>query len=91
MSNFITDCLNGDALMSDVDDYIDKWHNTDTTQKIYDFLGMTSNEYKLFVNDENNLGLIISAHKFGKSLNTNVPDMLAITTRSDDANKAKSA
>ena len=43
MSNFIIDCINGDALMYEVDDYIDKWHDGDSDLPLHDFLCMTKN------------------------------------------------
>ncbi len=89
MSNFITDCLNGDALMSDVNDYIDKWHESDGTLPLHDFLGMSKKEYMLFVQDENYLGIIISAHKFGKNVEFIIRDEIAMAARSDDATKSK--
>ena len=49
MSNFIFDCINGDALMTDVDDYIDKWHEGQVGGDLHDFLGMSKKEYALFV------------------------------------------
>lgn len=63
MSDFITDCINGNALLSDVNDYIDSWHNTDIDVPLYQYLGMTKEEYSLFVIDEMNLADIIIAHK----------------------------
>lgn len=89
MSNFIIDCLNGDALLSDINDYIDKWHESDTDLSLHDFLGMDSVEYSLFVEDENYLGSIIAAHKTHKNVVTLVRDEMALAARSDDATKAK--
>lgn len=89
MSNFIIDCINGDALMSDVNDYIDHWHDSDTSLPLHDFLGMTKKEYMLFVEDENYLGSIITAHKSNKNVESIIRDEIAIAARSDDAAKSK--
>jgi hypothetical protein len=89
MSNFITDCLNGDALMSDINDYIDQWHESDIDLQLHDFLGMSKKEYVLFVQDENYLGSIITAHKSNKSVVSIVKDQMAMAARSDDAAKTK--
>jgi len=89
MSNFIIDCLNGDALMSDINDYIDQWHESDLDLPLYVFLGMSDIEYNFFVEDENYLGSIISAHKFNKNVVSLVKDEIAMAARSDDATKAK--
>lgn len=89
MSNFIIDCINGDTLMLEINDYIDRWHDGNTELALHDFLGMTKKEYALFVEDENYLGSIISAHKFNKSVVNIVKDQIAMAARSDDAIKAK--
>ena len=38
MSNFINECLTGDAFLDDIDDYIDNWHQDDGGLSLYDFL-----------------------------------------------------
>lgn len=68
MSNFIEECVNGKARISDVDDYVDLWHETKTDQSISEFLGMTNKEYELFVKDEKYLESIITAHKESKDI-----------------------
>lgn len=78
MANFIMDCLNGDALITEVNDYIDVWHDSeDEEMPLYQFLGMTKKEYELFVMDENYLGVIITAHKE----NSNVVSLMQQTSR----------
>ena len=90
MSDFITDCMNGDALMSDVNDYIDRWHEGNSAQPLHTFLGMTEKEYTLFVEDENYLGMIISARKNHAPLESFVRDEIyAMAARSDSAAKSK--
>lgn len=65
MKNFILDCLNGDALIDDLDDYIEYWHDNSGTLKVSlkDFLGMTEKEYNFFLKDEDYLADIIYAHE----------------------------
>lgn len=63
MSNFIQKCLNGEALTSDINDYIDVWHESDSDLELHEFLGMSKEEYVLFVEDEDYLPLIITSHK----------------------------
>lgn len=88
MSNFIEDCLNGNALMSEIDDYIDNWHESDSKLSISDFLGMTKKEYALFLEDESYLATIITAHKNNDNIVTIMKEHLAMAARSDDSNKA---
>jgi len=89
MSDFITNCINGDAMMDEVNDFIDQWHAGEYDLSLHEFLGMTKKEYELFVVDENYLGWIVNAHKFGKNIDSMVREELAIAARSDDAAKAK--
>ncbi len=69
MSNFIEDCISGDALLSEIDDYIDKWHDGNSKLPLHDFLGMTLKEYTAFVADEEILPLIVTAHREGRDFN----------------------
>ena len=49
---FINACINGDALLEEIDDYIDEWKKGNYKEPIYDFLGMTESEYNLWKEDE---------------------------------------
>lgn len=89
MSNFITDCINGDALLSDIDDYIDEWHEGDSELPLNQFLGMTESEYQLFVQDESYLASIVTAHRDKRSVKTIIKEQLAMAARSDNPAKAK--
>lgn len=60
MSNFIQACINGDALLTDIDNYIEEWHKGDSTIPLHEFLGMSKEEYSFFVQDESNLAKIIA-------------------------------
>jgi hypothetical protein len=48
---FIDKCVDGEALPSDIDDYIDKWHHKDNKKPVYEFLGMSWEEYREWVKD----------------------------------------
>jgi hypothetical protein len=61
--NFIDACLEGEALPQQIDDYIDAWHNSDTREPIYRFLGMTEDEYSLWVENDLFLKHILFARK----------------------------
>lgn len=69
MSNFINDVINADALLDEIDDYIEKWHDSDTDCSVYEYLGMTEEEYFLWVENDFYLKYIISAHE--KNININ--------------------
>lgn len=63
MNNFIIDCINGITKLSKVDDYIDLWHTGTSSKPLHEFLGMTLEDYHLFVKDENHLKTIIQNYK----------------------------
>lgn len=89
MSNFISDCISGDALSFEIDDYIDSWHEGDTSIPIHEYLGMTKSEYALYVEDESYIPLIITAHKERTSVKYLVQNQLAMAARSDSSQKSK--
>ena len=69
MSNFINDVINADAILDEIDDYIKKWHDSDTDCSVFEYLGMTEEEYFLWVENDFYLKYIISAHE--KDININ--------------------
>ncbi len=46
LNNFIDDCINANANVFDLDDYIEYWHNNETNNTLKDFLGLTDYEYE---------------------------------------------
>lgn len=89
MSNFINDCINGDALLTEIHDYIDAWHESDSPLELHDYLGMTEKEYALFLEDEAYLGLIVTAHKNNESIEFIMSTHLALAARSNDQSKSE--
>jgi hypothetical protein len=70
-TTFVDACLKGDALVVDIDDWIDAWHDTDfgsDEPTLAEFLGFTPDEGKLWVEKPNSLGVIIAAHKARKTV-----------------------
>ena len=68
MSNFINDVINADAILDEIDDYIEKWHDSDTDCSVFEYLGMTEEEYFLWVENDFYLKYIISAHEQNKNI-----------------------
>lgn len=61
----------GDALPDEIDDYIDAWHNqSDTSQQLHEYLGLTWEEYSVWVHDPLALPFILQARRQGRSLRT---------------------
>jgi hypothetical protein len=89
MSNFILNCINGDALLSEIDDYVELWHDSDTELSLHEFLGMTKKEYALYVEDEQYLAMIVTARREKSNIELIIESQVAMAARSD--NQAKSA
>ena len=47
--NFIELLKEGKVTIEDIDDYIDMWHGSDSKLSLPEFLGMTNEEYAMFV------------------------------------------
>lgn len=62
--SFVDACLVGDALLSDIDDYVNAWHEDDTSVcDLPEYLGMSPDEYRLWVERPESLRFILAAHK----------------------------
>ena len=64
-SSFIEKCINGDASLDEIDDYIDEWHDSDSTNdlELHEFLGMSWEEYSLWAIKPSLLEEIVNERK----------------------------
>lgn len=60
---FLEAVLEGSALWTDIDDWVDRWHETDDPGELQDFLGMSWDEYRLWAEQPAALRFIISARE----------------------------
>ncbi len=65
---FIDCCLAGEALVTDIDDFVDAWHESNDSRPLSEYLGMTREEYELWAPSPELLKPIIHARKTGKPL-----------------------
>jgi len=49
MSNFVNDYLNEKVSLDDIDDYIDNWHEGNSNKELHEFLGLTKEEYAIWL------------------------------------------
>ena len=91
MSDFITDCLTGDALLEEIDDYIDNWHDSQSELSLQDFLGMTTCEYGSWVANPSCLPWIVIARRHSTPFTEISQESLAktIAARSSNSGHAK--
>ncbi|MGM0878883.1 MAG: hypothetical protein ACQEWV_30510 [Bacillota bacterium] len=59
-------CLQGEALLEDIDDFIDEWHESDSDEEVYEYLGMTFEEYSLWVENASLLKTIFYSREIGE-------------------------
>lgn len=90
--NFIDLCLSGEAFASEIDDYVDMWHEgtAGENQELHDFLGMNLNEYSLWATKPSILPFIIKAHKNNSTLDVGQNfEQLAMAARAKNSLEAK--
>jgi len=89
--SFIEMALRGDAMPDEIEDFIEFWHRSDSTAELHDFLGLTWDEYSLWVSDPEYVNLIIGARRNRRSLVEAVNDNLRheerLAARADRASK----
>lgn len=64
-STFIELCVKGEESVDKINDYIEKWHDGNSDKSLFEFLGMTREEYQLWIENWNNATLkhIIELHR----------------------------
>jgi hypothetical protein len=60
---FVQKCLAGEAAFSDIDDFVDQWHESSTACPLHEFLGLTEAEYARWVERPEALRDLVLAHK----------------------------
>lgn len=60
---FIELCLDGEKSIDEIDDFVDEWHDSDNKQSLSEFLGMTNDEYALWIEKPEILSDLIHARK----------------------------
>jgi len=64
-NSFIEKCINGDASLDEIDDYIDAWHDSDSDSELelHEYLGMTWKEYSIWAIKPSSLAEIVNTRK----------------------------
>ncbi|HMS74138.1 hypothetical protein [Gordonia sp. (in: high G+C Gram-positive bacteria)] len=63
-TTFVDACLAGRADREDIDDWVDRWHDGEGPDlSLYEFLGFTPHETRLWLKDSRTLGAIISGRR----------------------------
>ena len=62
---FMEAALNGRTAWRDIDDWVDRWHEGHGARELSDYLGMTEDEYSLWVERPSSLRSIVAARRAG--------------------------
>lgn len=91
MSSFIEKCVAGEVLLEEIDDFVEKWHSSDSDLPLHKFLGMTKSEYSLWVADSAVLPFIVTAHKTSQDVGDLLDEAVGVqmAARADGPEKAK--
>jgi hypothetical protein len=89
---FLQQSLAGRVMLDEIDDFIDEWHENPRGFELHDFLGMTLEEYRLWVAEPDTLAFIVKARHDCSSLLDVVNDNFSqyrLAARADDTAKIK--
>jgi hypothetical protein len=73
--------LKGEVLADEIEDFVEAWHASDSELEVHEYLGMSFEEYSLWVTDPDMLDIIIGARYRDKSLREAVNDNLRVQER----------
>ncbi|MEA4822251.1 MAG: hypothetical protein VB122_08525 [Erysipelotrichales bacterium] len=66
---FIDLCLDGQADLSDINDFVDAWHEGDDDRELNEYLGMSDDEYEMWIKNPTSIRHILYCRRFGESIN----------------------
>jgi hypothetical protein len=58
---FVARCLAGTAAPSEIDDFVERWHSSESSRSLRRCLGFTADEYALWVKQPRAVGIILFA------------------------------
>ncbi len=89
--DFLSLALAGKVMMDEIDDFVSDWHAGESDKELHEYLGMTWDEYALWVASADVLPLIITSRKLNRPLDEVTRDNLQVrlAARSDDPAKVK--
>ena len=88
-TSFIDLCLKGLADLSEIDDYVDKWHHCEDDIEVHDFLGMSEDEYALWVEKPQSLRFILFSRKYNIPLSKAVKQLTELPFAARGANTSE--
>ena len=62
MKTFVDKCIDGEAFVENIDDYITEWHESNSKLPIHKYLGLTKYEYGVWITHPHTIKNIIKLH-----------------------------
>jgi len=87
---FIERCLAGEAAIEEIDDFFDVWHADSDGGALHDFLGMTEEEYSLWLRAPDALPCILKARRDREPLTQAVGEVYRTLRLAPSGNGASS-
>ena len=91
-ASFISLALAGSVMLDEIDDYVDEWHANTDQKPLHSYLGMSRDEYALWLSSPDSLALIVAARKLAKPLDVVANDNLysmRLAARAEDSKLVK--
>ncbi|WP_371286392.1 hypothetical protein [Dorea sp.] len=67
MKTFMEKCVDGEASVEEVDEYVEYWHTHEIDMPLHEYLGLSPSEYALWRREGNGyLGQFLEVRKTGK-------------------------
>lgn len=96
-TTFLDLAARGEALVDDIDDHIDSWHDDQLGLSLHEYLGFSHEDYKLWLEQPAVLRFLVHQRRLGGDHAASLVDLLgrdrdgllALAGRSEDALEAK--
>jgi hypothetical protein len=62
-STFVAQCLEGEATLDDIEDFVEAWHEGDDPRELHEYLGLSWDEYALSVERPHALRFVLFSKK----------------------------
>ena len=72
-AGFVDLCVKGEASPEEIDDYVDRWHEQPSKKELHEFLGMTWDEYSVWINDPDFLLRLIKSRRDSQRAKSSSP------------------
>ncbi len=74
--SFVSLAVAGEVPTDAIDDYVDQWHQNPAGQPLHEYLGMTRDEYALWISAPDTLPLIVASRRLDTPLSVLAHDSI---------------